>query len=101
MVDHRHGGVWHMVSGVTNQPVAGFPKQHSWKNAFHTFEHDLVAYLTAQQLHGQPMVLHYAFETAPSPGTVHPYLFQGKLVDFHPDDGAGGKTQTATFVDLR
>jgi mannose/cellobiose epimerase-like protein (N-acyl-D-glucosamine 2-epimerase family) len=97
MVDHRHGEIWHMVSGEDNRPVASFPKQHSWKNAFHSFEHNLVAYLTSQELHDLPIVLHFAFETAPVNETIHPYLFQAKLLGLE----SKGSTQTATFVDLR
>jgi mannose/cellobiose epimerase-like protein (N-acyl-D-glucosamine 2-epimerase family) len=97
MVDHRHGEIWHMVSGKNNRPVEGFPKQHSWKNAFHSFEHNLVAYLTAQELHDLPIVLHFAFETSPVEETIHPYLFQAKLLSLENK----GSTQTATFVDLR
>ena len=39
MVDHKYGGIWHLVNGETNLPDYSFPKQHIWKNAFHEFEH--------------------------------------------------------------
>ncbi len=96
MVDKRHGGIWHMVSGTTHTPVSGFPKQHSWKNAFHSFEHALVSYITAQQLHGEPVVLHFAFSQRPSDETIRPYLFQGRIADYQ-----GGAVQTVTFTDIR
>jgi mannose/cellobiose epimerase-like protein (N-acyl-D-glucosamine 2-epimerase family) len=80
MVDHKHGGVWHMVRAVDNLPDPSLPKQHSWKNAFHVFEHALVGYITAQQLHDQPIVLHYAFKGDVADDTIHPYLYLGELV---------------------
>ena len=79
MVDHRHGEIWHMVSAADNKPDLSIPKQHSWKNAFHSFEHALIGYLTTQQLHGKPIVLHYAFARKPAPGTVQPYLYFATL----------------------
>lgn len=97
MVDKQHGEIWHMVSAETNLPVSGFPKQHSWKNAFHSFEHNLVAYLTAQELHDLPIDLHFAFESLPAKERIHPYLFQAKLLNLE----SSGPVQTATFVDLR
>ena len=54
MVDKEHGGVWHMVRAADNRPDLSMPKQHSWKNAFHVFEHALVGYVTAEQLHDEP-----------------------------------------------
>ncbi len=39
MVDHKHGGIWHLVRAETNHPDKTYPKQHIWKNAFHEFEH--------------------------------------------------------------
>ncbi len=79
MVDHEHGEIWHMVRAADNQPDLTVPKQHSWKNAFHSFEHVLIGYLTTRQLHGEPIVLHYAFARKPAPGTVQPYLFSAKI----------------------
>ena len=87
MVDHEHGGIWHMVSDATGEPFPCgpgatncFPKQHSWKNALHSFEHALVGYITGQQFHALPVTLHYAFVVEPEPGTVHPYFYTGELV---------------------
>lgn len=81
MVDHEHGGVWHMVTAADNKPDLSFPKQHSWKNAFHVFEHALVGYLTAQQLHDLPITLHYAFKQAVADEQIKPYLFFGKITN--------------------
>lgn len=79
MVDHEHGGVWHMVNADDNKPDLSMPKQHSWKNAFHTFEHALIGYLTAQQLHDQPVALHYAFAQDTTNTEIHPYLYQARV----------------------
>ena len=79
MVDKKHGGVWHMVNASDNQPDLSFPKQHSWKNAFHVFEHALIGYLTGQQLHDKPITLHYAFKQDVANEEIQPYLYFGKV----------------------
>jgi mannose/cellobiose epimerase-like protein (N-acyl-D-glucosamine 2-epimerase family) len=79
MVDHQHGDVWHMVKADGNTPDPSFPKQHSWKNAFHVFEHALIGYLTGQALHGLPIELHYAFKGGSVPRSLHPYLYLGEV----------------------
>lgn len=81
MVDKEYGGVWHMVKAADNQPDLSFPKQHSWKNAFHVFEHALIGYLTAQQLHDEPITLHYAFKQEVPDNEIQPYLYFGKVVE--------------------
>jgi len=78
IVDHENKGVWHGVSAANNQPDAT-PKQHSWKNAFHSFEHALVAYLTTQQLYGKPSTLYFAFKEVPDETQIQPYLYHGKV----------------------
>lgn len=81
LVDHDHKlrGMWHIVKAVDNKPDLDFPKQHSWKNAFHSFEHALVSYITSQQLHNLPVELYYAFEKKPSEALIHPYVYFGKI----------------------
>lgn len=101
MVDHEHGGVWHMVNAADNQPDLSLPKQHSWKNAFHVFEHALVGYVTAEQLHDQPIELHYAFKGEVADETIHPYLYFGEIVKRDPQPGFKSKalkTYTNTKV---
>jgi len=99
MVDHEHGGVWHWVKSSDNKPLISFPKQHSWKNAFHTFEHALVGYLICQQLSGQPARLHYAFAQEPDPDLVHPYFYAGKKQA--PATQSYEGVWTVDFVDIR
>lgn len=79
MVDHEHGDVWHMVKADGDRPDPSFPKQHSWKNAFHVFEHALIGYLTGQALHSLPITLHYAFKGGNVPRKLHPYLYLGEV----------------------
>lgn len=79
MVDHVHGGIWHWVDSLTNLPDIQFPKQHSWKNAFHSFEHDLVGYITGQAIHNEPVTLFYAFKQVPEDVEIRPYLFAAKV----------------------
>ena len=100
MVDHEHHEIWHFVSGATNTPVAAFPKQHSWKNALHSFEHVLVCYFTAQQLHNLPTRLYYAFEATPPHVDINPYFYVGKLRSLT-DVGDGTRcVQEALFTDV-
>lgn len=107
MVDHEHGGIWHMVKAGNDQPDLSVPKQHSWKNAFHVFEHALIGYLTGQQLHDQPMTLYYAFKQDVPNTEIQPYLFWGEItakerIGAFSDQSLGGYTPTkVTFVSLR
>ncbi|MEJ2202277.1 MAG: hypothetical protein P8X63_14850, partial [Desulfuromonadaceae bacterium] len=107
MVDHEHGGVWHMVKAENNQPDLSFPKQHSWKNAFHVFEHALIGYLTGQQLQGQPITLYYAFKQDVPDSEIQPYLFWGEItakegIASFSDPALGSYRPTkVTFVSLR
>lgn len=80
-VDHEHKEIWPMLSGATHQPVEGFPKQHSWKNALHSFEHALIGYIFAQQLHGEPATLYYAWQTTPQKRQIAPYFYQATVAD--------------------
>lgn len=79
MVDKEHGGIWHWVNASDNLPDLTQPKQHSWKNAFHTFEHTLVGYITGQAIHNLPVTLYYAFEQTPENVKIRPYLFGAKI----------------------
>ena len=87
MVDHRKrtdnskiGGIWHMVDGKTNSPKEEYPKQHSWKNSLHTFEHALVGYLTTGQIKGINSKLYFAFKNQEDcVKYMHPYFYLGKL----------------------
>ncbi len=104
MVDHEHKGVWHMVRASDNTPVEEYPKQHSWKNALHTFEHALVGYVTAQQLHSKPVRLYYSFAKAPDRTAIHPYFYQGKVQEIREISGGGDspfKKHEVIFTDIR
>jgi mannose/cellobiose epimerase-like protein (N-acyl-D-glucosamine 2-epimerase family) len=107
MVDHEHGGVWHMVKADGNKPDLSLPKQHSWKNAFHVFEHALIGYLTGQQLHDEPITLHYAFKQDVADDTIHPYLYFGEIIKKEPEGRFSSKSLSGytptkvTFVSLR
>lgn len=78
MVDRKHHEIWHWVNASDNLPNKRIPKQHSWKNSLHSFEHALVGYMTNQQIHGKPITLYYAFKDAPKQ-EIQPYFYQGKI----------------------
>jgi mannose/cellobiose epimerase-like protein (N-acyl-D-glucosamine 2-epimerase family) len=100
MVDHRHHEIWPMVSGTTNRPVPGYPKQHSWKNALHSFEHALVSYIFAQQLHQQHVKLHFAWNEQPAIDQIYPYFYQGKVVKIRDISSEGSPRQEVQFSDV-
>jgi mannose/cellobiose epimerase-like protein (N-acyl-D-glucosamine 2-epimerase family) len=101
-VDHTHNEIWPMLSCANNQPVEGFPKQHSWKNAFHSFEHALLGYIFAQQLHGEPATLHYAWQNSPQKRQIAPYFYQAAVLDINESvSGASGlKQQKVRFTTI-
>ncbi len=76
MVDPVHHEVWGGAGGPDFEPWEG-PKIHQWKSGYHSAEHALVGYLTAQALHGQPAMLYFAPPTRKA--ILRPYLFAGKV----------------------
>jgi hypothetical protein len=85
-VDHKYGEVWTSLDANTNKPPAGdLPKQWQWKNAYHSFEHALVGYITGQQLNGRPATLYYAFNNPQGADPIQPYFFAGTIenIDLH------------------
>lgn len=110
MVDREHGGIWHWVNAKNNLPDIRFPKQHSWKNAFHSFEHDIVGYITGQAIHNEPVTLYFAFKEIPEKTQIRPYLFAAKvhsLIEPCYDNGRkvqpirGFYQQKVMFTDVR
>jgi mannose/cellobiose epimerase-like protein (N-acyl-D-glucosamine 2-epimerase family) len=78
-VDPAYGEVWNTVDGKMHVPVRKLPKQWKWKNAYHSFEHALVGYIVAQQLHGNLVTLYYAFSGDQPSNSVQPYYFSGSI----------------------
>jgi mannose/cellobiose epimerase-like protein (N-acyl-D-glucosamine 2-epimerase family) len=79
-VDPKGKEVWHGLTGDPGKP--GQPmllKAHLWKNAFHTFEHALVGYITCQAVRGEPVRLYYAFANEPPRDSIQPYFFTGTI----------------------
>jgi len=76
MVDPEGHEVWGGAGGPNLEPWRG-PKIHQWKSGYHSAEHALVGYLTAQALHGQPATLYFAPKDAGS--RLRPYLFEGTM----------------------
>lgn len=74
MVDHAHHEVWGFQADENPEPAGGL-KIHHWKSGYHSAEHALVGYLTAQALRGEPATLWFA---APAGAAVRPYLFTGQ-----------------------
>lgn len=120
MVDHEHSEIWHLVDPNTNQPYPCgrdvlqncLPKQHSWKNALHSFEHALVGYITGEELHDKPVTLYYAFPERPAQGTIRPYFYTGHLSEYTelrqnsgrcslPRSSANCNLQRVTFTAVR
>lgn len=68
--------VWGWVDGETGQ-AGGGPKIHHWKSGYHSAEHALVGYLTAQSRDGRDSVLHFAL--ADPKAEVPAYFFTGAV----------------------
>jgi hypothetical protein len=103
MVDHKYHEVWHEVSAESNSPNMSIPKQHQWKNGYHTFEHALVGYITAQALRGEPVVLHYALRENIRNPILQPYFFRGHVTGevMRQSILKGHQHLTVTFSDVR
>jgi mannose/cellobiose epimerase-like protein (N-acyl-D-glucosamine 2-epimerase family) len=101
-VDRKYGEVWTTIDAGTNQPLGDLLKQWSWKNGYHSFEHALVGYITASQLHQERVVLYYAFKQKPSMNTVHPYFYRGKIDEIKQiDDREIGTIYKITFSRIK
>lgn len=78
-VDSNFGEVWTELDGTTHRPLTNLPKQWPWKNAYHSMEHALVAYITTAQLQGQPVILYFAIRGDLEKQVVRPYFYRGRI----------------------
>jgi mannose/cellobiose epimerase-like protein (N-acyl-D-glucosamine 2-epimerase family) len=92
-VDREHGEVWGFVD--PDDPSRHFAKAHLWKNGYHSAEHALVSYLAAQELHGKPARLWFAFDARPA--DVRAYVFDARVKSVE----KRGNATSVTFVELR
>jgi mannose/cellobiose epimerase-like protein (N-acyl-D-glucosamine 2-epimerase family) len=99
-VDRTNGEVWNGVYDGSNLPQLGMPKSWPWKNAYHSFEHALVAYITTSQLKGRPVLLFYAFPSLPGEGELRPYFYSGKVISAEPAGDPGYSTWAVRFEDV-
>jgi uncharacterized protein (TIGR03437 family) len=97
-VDPAGKEVWNGVTDGTNAPIRTSPKAWQWKSAYHSLEHALVGYVTAQLLQRQPVELHYAFQRDVDQSRVHPYFFRARLDGWDVTDINGTRYQKARFV---
>lgn len=101
-VDPAYGEVWTAVDARTNSPKQdALPKAWPWKSAYHSFEHALIGYITAQQLYGQPVTLYYAFKTPPDEPTIQPYFLRGDLIELGITQVDGVNVYRAQFQNIR
>jgi mannose/cellobiose epimerase-like protein (N-acyl-D-glucosamine 2-epimerase family) len=77
-LDRNYGEVWTQIAAGGNQPI-GLPKAWAWKNAYHSFEHCLFAYITTSQYGNKPIQLYYAFNQRPANSSIHPHVFKGTV----------------------
>jgi mannose/cellobiose epimerase-like protein (N-acyl-D-glucosamine 2-epimerase family) len=99
LVDRESGEVWSWVD--LDDPARRGAKQHLWKNGYHSAEHALVSYLTAQELHGKPATLHFAFGATPPADALRPYFFAGAPVRVDETALAGHPGLRRVTVDFR
>jgi hypothetical protein len=100
-VDPQYGEVWNTVNAKTHQSVGGMPKAWPWKSAYHSFQHALIGYITAQQIASQPVTLYYAFVAPPAPATIHPYFFYAAQETSETLNNQGTKVYKVTFTGVR
>jgi mannose/cellobiose epimerase-like protein (N-acyl-D-glucosamine 2-epimerase family) len=100
-VDKKSGEVWNAVDGRTHGPIRDAPKQWAWKNGYHSFEHALVGYIVAQQLHDLPVTLYYAFTSDTLPTAVQPYYFSGEIRSTEMQNDHGQRVQKVVFERVR
>lgn len=93
LVDREHHEVWGFVD--PDDPSRRFAKAHLWKNGDHSAEHALVGYLAAQELHGEPATLWFAFDAEPA--QVRAYFFDARVRAVE----RVGKVSRVTFVRMR
>jgi mannose/cellobiose epimerase-like protein (N-acyl-D-glucosamine 2-epimerase family) len=99
--DRSKGEVWTNIAAGSNQPI-GLPKAWAWKNAYHSTEHALFAYVTTAQIKGQPVRLHYAFQSRPADSAIYPHVFRGTIqsIQTKPNPN-GGTIYTVDYTGLR
>lgn len=102
MVDPVNHEVWGGTGAAPAfEPWPG-PKIHQWKSGYHSAEHALVGYLTAQALHGEPATLYFAPKDAKA--LLRPYIFEGTAASrrSHPLPGFPGRRKVqVAFTGLR
>jgi uncharacterized protein (TIGR03437 family) len=96
-VDQQYGEVWNGVNYADKSPQRDYPKAWQWKNMYHDFEHVLVGYITSQWLHGEPAVLHYAFQQPVDSSTIHPYFFSASIDSMTTTQAGSVSYLTVTF----
>jgi len=102
MVDPVNHEVWGGTGGAPGfEPWQG-PKIHQWKSGYHSAEHALVGYLTAQALHGESATLYFAPRSAQA--LLRPYVFEGTATtrQSQPLPGfPGHRRMVVTFTGLK
>lgn len=82
-VDHQQGEVWGWIND------AGSLKVHLWKNGYHSLEHALIGYLTAQAYQAKPVTLYFA-RPLPVGEEVPVYYYRAKVLACQPADQQEG-----------
>jgi mannose/cellobiose epimerase-like protein (N-acyl-D-glucosamine 2-epimerase family) len=99
-VDPVYGEVWNTVDTTTNLSTNSMPKQWPWKNAYHSFEHTLVAYITTAALQNNSVPLYFAFESVPPADQIQPYFFSGTVTSNQSVPANGWSVQRITFSNV-
>jgi mannose/cellobiose epimerase-like protein (N-acyl-D-glucosamine 2-epimerase family) len=100
-VDPKYGEVWTALNADGTQKT-DMPKAWHWKAAYHTFEHALVGYITAQGTRKEPATLYYAFKDEPDKTTVQPYFYLANLDALEKvSEQDGFSIEMATFSNIR
>ena len=100
MVDPDFGGTWVSVDPDTGEASAA-RKAQEWKSAFHSFEHALVAYLSAAAREGEDAVLWFARDSWEDPLDFSAaYVFEGEEIAVRETDLGGLTAQEVRYGGL-
>jgi hypothetical protein len=80
-VDKEFGEVWHQID---SNGISHYPKQHLWKNGFHSAEHNLIAYITSSQRKYGSVILYFGGDAAANRKYV-PYIYLGNAKEITVD----------------
>ena len=94
-VDPSGKEVWQMLSSPYG--ASKYPKAHLWKSGFHSSEHVLVGYLTANWRTNQLAPLYFAWANPDGVKSIPAYMFQAEVARIESVTGSHQAIQRVLF----